>query len=787
MSLHKLLEHTPARVQGLLPQRLLDAAEGGGGGGAVVRAAGLEEEAQAVGLGGGYTLNVASAEAAPEEPTPQAEPAVEREAEVAALAAKGGQFVQKAEPARAPAFAPWSPGEERPGLAAAPPTVEPLPAAGALGAEPRSPVAKIDAHMRAVQEFRAKTAEILKAEEALPGGEETAGVGAAAPAASSLATGVLLGGEPRITRRSPVPLERMPSDLTGQEGRPQAPGLEVLHEGPEGTSAEGSAHAGVKRSASIPLEAAAAGAGAALVPEKFEALAGPYGRGISAPTLYPGEEPALPPEAIAAVDLGESEEEGEEPPPLATPSPTAELELAEDEAAARAIGEQPSPAAGIFATPAGLERQPPPAGEEKAAGGEAAAPDEGSIETAEARLKGLFAPVGMAAGVVGGFVGAGLARAGAAAGGAGGAVAEAIHIPGISRAGPAEPAVGAEAGAAEAGAAEAAPELAMQPPLAPAEAAAVEAETAAGPGAAEAKAPVPAAEGLRAMPELAAPEAEAAVPPEWLPGSEALLAGRSGERVGVQRVDLPALGRSVPLESRIVAEEKVAGELAAAQKQRIIEGGPAVAGMGAAAAAAPSAAIPVPAMPSQAAPPAMEAQAPEGLAAEREAPPAAAAELAAAEEAAVESRPEAAAGVAGEQLGAAAVEEEETKEQAPAAAEAARPSPFEAKEAVAAPAATAEPTVEAAAAAVPAAPVQEEAAEKPVAVAAEKPAVAAPPTPAKEVPAAASKPEILPSPPAPAAAASTRTGAAVPKKKKRNPIHKIQKMLGMKPYSTPRS
>lgn len=36
------------------------------------------------------------------------------------------------------------------GLAAAPLT-EPFPAAGALGAEPRSPVAKIAAHMRAVQ------------------------------------------------------------------------------------------------------------------------------------------------------------------------------------------------------------------------------------------------------------------------------------------------------------------------------------------------------------------------------------------------------------------------------------------------------------------------------------------------------------------------------------------------------------------------------------------------------------------------------------------------------------
>lgn len=40
---------------------------------------------------------------------------------------------------------------ERPGLAAGPPDVELLPGAGALGAEPRSPVAKIDAHMRAVQ------------------------------------------------------------------------------------------------------------------------------------------------------------------------------------------------------------------------------------------------------------------------------------------------------------------------------------------------------------------------------------------------------------------------------------------------------------------------------------------------------------------------------------------------------------------------------------------------------------------------------------------------------------
>lgn len=131
----------------------------------------------------------------------------------------------------------------------------------------------------------------------------------------------------------------IPSHL---QGRPQAPGLEVLHEGPEGTSAEvgglkwhnapravrtrkqqlmptlsccfkaqsgrapqvqlptlewqsltvgnccpvfhsactprlplplalqGSAHAGFKRPASVPLEMAAAGAGAGLVPEKFE-------------------------------------------------------------------------------------------------------------------------------------------------------------------------------------------------------------------------------------------------------------------------------------------------------------------------------------------------------------------------------------------------------------------------------------------------------------------------------------------------------------------------------------
>ena len=47
MSLQKLLEHTPARVQGMLPPRLLGTAEGGGGSAAAGRpAADGEEEAQ---------------------------------------------------------------------------------------------------------------------------------------------------------------------------------------------------------------------------------------------------------------------------------------------------------------------------------------------------------------------------------------------------------------------------------------------------------------------------------------------------------------------------------------------------------------------------------------------------------------------------------------------------------------------------------------------------------------------------------------------------------------------
>lgn len=109
-----------------------------------------------------------------------------------------------------------------------------------------------------MQEFRAKTAAILKAEEALPGGEAEAGAGVAAPATAGL-MGVALPtaevrlpparlctllhsgrmcrqptadslancsrrpypphAQPRLARRSPVPLERMPSDLTGQEVR----------------------------------------------------------------------------------------------------------------------------------------------------------------------------------------------------------------------------------------------------------------------------------------------------------------------------------------------------------------------------------------------------------------------------------------------------------------------------------------------------------------------------------------------------------------------------------------
>lgn len=278
-----------------------------------------------------------------------------------------------------------------------------------------------------------------------------------------------------------------------------------------------------------------------------QALEGPYGRGIYAPALYPGEEPALPPEAIAAVDLGDSEEEGEGPPPLASPSPVGELE--EVEAGQAAGGED-----GIFAPPAAMQaRQPVPAAvaEERPAGGEEEAAAEGPLEMAEARLKGLFAPVGVAAATMGGFVGGGLTKAGAAAGGAAGAVADALHIPGLSRAGPEKPLVTAEPGAAGAGEAEVAPAPELQPPLAPAGAAAVEAE--------EEEKPAAAAEAVERSPTAAAAEAAAAPPAEaayepaavseaaavqpayvegWEHGSEALLAGRSGERVGVQ-VGLP--------------------------------------------------------------------------------------------------------------------------------------------------------------------------------------------------------------------------------------------------------
>lgn len=270
----------------------------------------------------------------------------------------------------------------------------------------------------------------------------------------------------------------------------------------------------------------------------LQALEGPYGRGISAPALYPGEEPALPPEAIAAVDLGESDEEGGEgPPPLASPSPAGEMEEEEGEQAGLVDA---FPATDIFVPPA-AERQAA-AGEEQPAGGATAA--EGQPESAEARLKGLFAPVGAAAGAVGGFLGGGLSMAGAAAGGTMSAVAETLHIPGLSRARPEEPAVQAEAGATEEGAAEAE----MQPPLAPAGAAGVEAEEekpaagaeTAGIGptaAAEGAAAVPAAAAPVAMPEAAAEPAAAevaAVPPTWEHGSAAQLAGRSGERVAVQ-------------------------------------------------------------------------------------------------------------------------------------------------------------------------------------------------------------------------------------------------------------
>lgn len=44
MSLHKLLDHTPARAQGMLPPRLLGGAEAGGGGADEGRAAGGEVE-----------------------------------------------------------------------------------------------------------------------------------------------------------------------------------------------------------------------------------------------------------------------------------------------------------------------------------------------------------------------------------------------------------------------------------------------------------------------------------------------------------------------------------------------------------------------------------------------------------------------------------------------------------------------------------------------------------------------------------------------------------------------
>lgn len=259
-----------------------------------------------------------------------------------------------------------------------------------------------------------------------------------------------------------------------------------------------------------------------------------------APALYPGEEPALPPEAIAAVDLGESEEEGEGPPPLASPSPIGELEEAEAEQAAGA------PEDGIFAPPAAAQaRQPAPAAvaEEQPVGGGGEAAAEGPLEMAEARLKGLFAPVGVAAATMGGFVGGGLAKAGAAAGGAAGAVAEALHIPGLSRAGPEEPPVTAEPGAAKAGEEEVGPAPELQPPLAPAGAAVVEAEQEEKPAAAaEAveRGPTAAAAEAAAVPlaEPAAVSEAAAVQPAyvegWEHGSEALLAGRSGERVGVQ-------------------------------------------------------------------------------------------------------------------------------------------------------------------------------------------------------------------------------------------------------------
>ena len=87
----------------------------------------------------------------------------------------------------------------------------------------------------------------------------------------------------------------------------------------------------------------------------------------------------------------------------------------------------------------------------------------------------------------------------------------------------------AEAGAAEPGAAAAALVPTMHPPLAPAGAAAVEIEK----GVARAAA----AEAVECGPTAAAEEEAAvpaaAVPAEW-PGSAALLAGRSGERVAVK-------------------------------------------------------------------------------------------------------------------------------------------------------------------------------------------------------------------------------------------------------------
>ncbi|PSC67224.1 hypothetical protein C2E20_9088 isoform A [Micractinium conductrix] len=326
-----------------------------GGGGDAGRNADLEP--QVIGLGAGYSLNVASAEAAPEAPSPQqytpprgpkAAPAEEElgigagvprapatPAAAAALPsaiysqerpeqreaphafgegyagqeeeAMGTQLQGPEEPRPAgPVTAPGLVGE---GVEEAPPRhgrdhLDALAREGGPAVGPASPQrARLDALARETWDIRAKTSEALRRAEEMPGGEEE-GEEARPPALAHLHA-------PTLSRKSPAGMEPMPpAMISGDEGRPLAPGLEALPEGvEEGGSVEGSAHAARPLAApAIPpgLElaggVAAGGAAAAAAPSRA-APAAEGGAAARLKGLFAEPEPA---QAGGAAAVGEA-------------------------------------------------------------------------------------------------------------------------------------------------------------------------------------------------------------------------------------------------------------------------------------------------------------------------------------------------------------------------------------------------------------------------------------------------------------------------------------------------